>query len=67
MVLYGYEVDRGMIPAYLNDQDAMRAISFFADYQAFGWPFGGGWAEQPAHLVDIVRLLSAEMAKRNHV
>lgn len=63
MVIGGYEIDRGKIPSYFNDENRAR-LDFYFKYKVFGWPFLGGWAEQPAYLVDIVTLLEGESAKK---
>lgn len=63
MVLHDYVVRRDEIPSYFNEENTRR-IEFYYRYKAFGWPYAGGWAEQPAHLVDIVELLEGEMGKR---
>jgi hypothetical protein len=63
MVLHGHTVRRDEISSYFTEELARR-IEFYYRYKAFGWPYAGGWAEQPAHLVDIVELLEGEMGKR---
>lgn len=54
---------RDEIPSYFTGENVSR-IEFYYRYKTFGWPYAGGWAEQPAHLVDIVELLEGEMGKR---
>ena len=63
MILHGNVVRRDEIPSYFTEETTRR-IEFYYRYKAFGWPYAGGWAEQPAHLVDIVELLEGEMGKR---
>ena len=63
MVLHDYVIRRDEIPFYFNEENTLR-IEFYYRYKAFGWPYAGGWAEQPAGLVDIVELLEGEMGKR---
>jgi hypothetical protein len=63
MVFHGYEVRREDIPSYFCRDNAER-IAFYYRYKTFGWPYAGGWAEQPAGLVDIVELLEGEIGKR---
>jgi hypothetical protein len=63
MVLHGHIVDRSRIPEYLS-RDNLDKINFYWHYKAFGWPYLGGWAEQPAHLVDIIFCLESELGKR---
>jgi hypothetical protein len=63
MVLFGHIVRRDEIPSYFTEEN-VRRIEFYYRYKAFGWPYAGGWAEQPAGLMDIVELLEGEMGKR---
>ena len=58
-----YAIDRSKIPEYFTEDNNAK-IRFFFKYKAFGWPFNGGWAEQPAYLVDIVERLESEMGRR---
>ena len=54
----GFEVRLDDIAAILSDEGgAHDAISFFLRWRMMGWPYLGGWAEQPARLVEIVELL----------
>lgn len=41
------------IPDYVDDE-LWSAVNLWNRYKAYGLPFGGGWAEQPAHLVDAI-------------
>lgn len=63
MVLHGHIVRRSEIPSYFTEENT-RKIEFFYRYKAFGWPYAGGWAEQPAVLVDIVEVCEGEIGKR---
>lgn len=64
MVMPGcdYKVERRKIPEYLA-RDEIEMIRFFWQWKSLGWPFSGGWAEQPANLVDVVFLLEGEYTK----
>ena len=54
----GYEVRLDDIAGILSDaEDACDAIAFFLRWKMMGWPYRGGWAEQPARLFEIVELL----------
>ena len=64
MVLWGYEICRKDIPMYFTDT-AARAVHLWQMYKLFGWPFAGGWAEQPAYIVDIIETLELEARKRD--
>lgn len=57
-----YEVPRMDIPSYFSDEfwDAYRV---WQNYRTFGWPFAGGWAEQPARVYDLIRCLEIESRK----
>jgi hypothetical protein len=65
MILPGteIEVERARIPEYFRGENAEK-MEFYSRYKMFGWPFSGGWAEQPAYLVDIVECLEIEASKR---
>jgi hypothetical protein len=63
MVLKGYAVERAKIPEYLSGDNGAR-LGFYSRYKAFGWPFSGGWAEQPAYLVDVIERLEIESQKK---
>ncbi len=54
----GHEVRLDDIAGILSDAgDACDAIAFFVRWKMMGWPYRGGWAEQPARLIEIVELL----------
>lgn len=61
----GYKVRRDRIPSYFT-KEAMEQISFFRTYKLLGWPYSGGWAEQPAQLVDVISVLEGELSKRHN-
>jgi hypothetical protein len=65
MIIPGTEiiVERVRIPEYFN-RDTDAQLNFYLRYKMFGWPFLGGWAEQPAYLVDIVERLEVESNKK---
>lgn len=63
MVLWGYEICRKDIPTYFTER-AMAAIDLWQTYKLFGFPFSGGWAEQPAVYMDIIKALEIEARKR---
>lgn len=63
MILHGYEVDRSRIPSYFC-QENTDPIQFYWRWKVLGWPYSGGWAEQPGGLVDIILLLEEENGKR---
>ena len=65
MVVGGYQVERSKIPSYFA-AESMGKLELFWRYKRLGWPFAGGWAEQPAYLVDIIELLEIEMGKRTN-
>lgn len=63
MVLGGYLVRRDRIPEYLTP-DALSGVELWRRYRLFGMPFAGGWAEQPAVVLDVLETLEAEAAKK---
>jgi len=64
MVLWGHEVWRAKIPEYCT-AEAAGAIGLWQNWKMFGMPFAGGWAEQPAVVMDVLEVLEAEWRKRS--
>ena len=62
MVLKGVEIRRDKIGEYLK-HDITKYIEFFMNYKYFGFPYLGGWDEQPVHALDIIKLLEIEEQK----
>lgn len=62
MVLHGYEVERARIPEYLNG-DHLQYVEWWLKWKKFGFPYSGGWAEQPAIYMDVLEVLEAETDK----
>jgi len=52
------------IPGYFT-QDFWRALHLWARWKKLGWPYAGGWAEQPGQVVDIVDALEEESQWRS--
>ena len=63
MVLYGYAIRRCEIPGYFTD-DVLSALDLWQTYRIFGLPYAGGWAEQPARLMDVIRTIETEARRR---
>ena len=63
MVLHGHLIWRADIPKY-RTEEAMTAIQLWSNYKCFGLPFAGGWAEQPAVVMDVLEVLENEWRKR---
>ena len=59
----GYLVRRDRIPEYMT-ADALSAVELWRKWKMFGFPFSGGWAEQPAVVVDVLETLEAEAQKQ---
>jgi len=55
----GDVIDRGDIPSLVNDADFLTAFNEWNSYHQFGFPYDGGWKEQPCHLIDIIRLFDS--------
>ena len=62
MILKGNELRRDKIQDYL-DHDNIKYIEFFLNYKIFGFPYLAGWAEQPCHVLDIIKTLEIEERK----
>jgi len=60
MVVAGVDIERSKIPElYPDDYD--EYVKIWKTWRALGvLPFGGGWAEQPAHVTESI-LLFEEM------
>lgn len=62
MVLHGYAVERARIPEYLKG-DYSQHIEWWLKWKKFGFPYAGGWAEQPAIYMDVIETLEGEVDK----
>ena len=62
MILKGVEIERWRIPEYLK-HDIIKYIEFYLNYKFFGFPYLGGWDEQPVHALDIIKTLEIEERK----
>ncbi len=58
-----WEVRRVDIPGMFNEA-FWQAVRVWAAWKQRGWPFSGGWAEQPAHIVEIGEAIEEEAAWR---
>ncbi len=58
-----YAIRRDLMPEYFTGENFAK-INFYWQYKTLGWPYLGGWAEQPGDLVDVVLLLENENGKR---
>ena len=47
-------------PNKLLTPEIWKAIEIWFRWKTYGWPFEGGWAEQPARLFDIVDSLERQ-------
>lgn len=63
MLYWGYEVERWNIGQYLTEEN-LKIIDLYFHYKNYGWPYAGGWAEQPKRFVNMVMALDREMYKR---
>lgn len=62
-MLWGYEICRKDIPSYMTPR-AYASIDLWQKYKSYGFPFAGGWAEQPAIYMDVIDALERELKKR---
>lgn len=62
MILKGYEIERDKVPEYFSSE-VMAGIEFYMTYKTLGMPYAGGWAEQPCHVIDIIKTLEIEEKK----
>lgn len=48
-----YFVKEDEIPVLLNDREIIRKINMYIRSKKWGLPFGGGWMNQPAWIIEI--------------
>ena len=58
-----YIVKKGEIPSYFTETTAAQ-MGMWEDYRLFGFPNGGGYDNEPARYMDIIKALESECAKR---
>lgn len=63
MWVFGCPVERWHIQDYFTPQ-IMRQIDLYWKIKQYGWPYSGGWADQPANIFGLVCILDNEMEKR---
>jgi hypothetical protein len=61
-----YLIRKGDIPSYFNET-AMAQMEMWEDFRLFGFPHGGGYDDEPALYIDIIKALEVEYSKRNKV
>ena len=54
------KVFRSEIPEYVDDC-FWACADIWGRYRQFGLPFAGGWAEQPAHIIDAIEAIEKGM------
>jgi hypothetical protein len=48
-------------PNRLQEEEWIRkAIHLWARWKNYGWPYAGGWAEQPARVFDVIEAVENE-------
>jgi hypothetical protein len=47
-------------PQKLVNKEFAEAMSLYARWKNFGWPFSGGWGDQPAQFFDIIEAFENE-------
>ena len=62
MILKGCEIRRDHIHDYFTPEN-MQYIEYYMSYDTFGFPYTGGWAEQPCHVLDLIKTLKREHYK----
>ena len=61
-----FTVRKGDIPSYFNET-TMAQMEMWEDFRLFGFPNGGGYDNEPALYIDIIKALETEYSKRNKV
>jgi hypothetical protein len=54
MVVDGHVIDRADIPKYFTE-GFWASYDLWQNCKRFGLPFGGGWAEQPAWILRLIK------------
>lgn len=60
----GVKVERKKILDYFNEY-YMSALIIYNRYKRFGFPWSGGWAEQPDYIMSIIELFDYTMDQFN--
>lgn len=55
----GVEVRWVDIPKYFKNRFLVECINFYWRYREFGFPFGGGWADQLNLHMEVIETLTA--------
>jgi hypothetical protein len=45
-------------------ENIKRCLWMWEQYRKYGWPFAGGWIEQPWYVYDIISTCNIEYGKR---
>ena len=59
MIIQGLEIERERIPEYMSGK-YNPYLELYYNYKHFGFPYTGGYGEQPAHVFDIIKTLIIE-------
>lgn len=64
MVLQGdHLIKRDEIPNYFTTT-IKHSLWLWEQYKRYGWPFGGGWIEQPWFVYEIINTCEMENGRR---
>ncbi len=56
-MLVGNEwVERREVPKFFNEE-FWSAYRIYSRFRRFGFPYSGGWEEQPAHIVELIEAM----------
>ena len=58
-------VERKDILKHFNDY-YLSALAIYNRFKRFGFPFSGGWAEQPEYIVNIIEMFDVTFEKWNN-
>lgn len=61
----GYLVKRWLLFTDYLCKENLYLISLYYKIKKYGWPHGGGWAEQKADIFNLVFILDEEIRKRD--
>lgn len=67
MVLFnGMKVVKADIPSYFNEY-YYSAVMIYNRFKRFGFPWSGGWAEQPEYIVSLCEIFEATIDEHGRV
>ena len=64
MLFSNVQVKRKDVLDHFNDY-YLSALAIYNRFKRFGFPFIGGWAEQPDYIINIIEMFDVTLEKYN--